>query len=114
VQFARAIIEDTAMSLHAGQQVVCINDVFSPCPYWRRAVRAWPKLGMIYTIRDMRTVEDLLGLCFFEIINGHAQFLEGYVEAAFNSRNFRSAKRTSIETFERLLAPVPSRVLEPA
>jgi hypothetical protein len=56
--------EDTAMSLHVGQQVVCINDVFSPCPYWRRAVRAWPKLGMIYTIRDMREVDDLLGLCF--------------------------------------------------
>ena len=52
------------MSLHVGQQVVCINDVFSPCPYWRRAVRAWPKLGMIYTIRDMREVDDLLGLCF--------------------------------------------------
>jgi hypothetical protein len=53
------------MSLHVGQQVVCINDVFSPCPYWRRAVRAWPKLHMIYTIRDMREVENLLGLCFF-------------------------------------------------
>jgi hypothetical protein len=65
VHFARAIIEDTAMSLHVGQQVVCINDVFSPCPYWRRAVRAWPKLGMVYTIREMREVQDLLGLCFF-------------------------------------------------
>jgi hypothetical protein len=53
------------MSLHIGQQVVCINDVFSPCPYWRRAVRAWPKLGMVYTIRDMREVQGILGLCFF-------------------------------------------------
>jgi hypothetical protein len=59
------LIEDTAMSLHVGQQVVCISDVFSPCPHWRRAVRAWPKLHMVYTIRDMREVQDLLGLCFF-------------------------------------------------
>jgi hypothetical protein len=65
VHFARAIIEDTAMSLHVGQQVVCINDVFSPCPYWRRAVRAWPKLGVVYTIRNMREVQELVGLCFF-------------------------------------------------
>lgn len=101
------------MSLQVGQQVVCINDDFSPCPYWRRAIRAWPRLGMVYTIRGLREVQDLLGLCFFEIVNAHAHFGEGYVEAAFNGRNFRPVKRTSIEIFERLLAPVPSRVLEP-
>ena len=34
-----------------------------------------------------------------------AQFAEGFVEPAFNSRNFRPVKRTSIEVFTRLLAP---------
>ena len=52
------------MSFHLGQQVVCINDVFSPCPYWRARVRAFPKRNGIYTIRDMREVGELLGLCF--------------------------------------------------
>jgi hypothetical protein len=51
---------------------------------------------------------------FFEIVNAHARFREGYVEAAFNSRNFRPVKPTSIEIFERLLAPMPPlRLLEP-
>ncbi len=100
------------MSFHIGQQVVCINDVFSPCPYWRRAVRSFPKLHMIYTIRDMREVRDLVGLCFHEIVSLHADFEEGHVEPAFNSKNFRPVKRTSIETFERLLASEPSRPLE--
>jgi hypothetical protein len=52
------------MSFQIGQQVVCISDVFSPCRYWRARVRAFPRLNAIYTIRDMREVGDLLGLCF--------------------------------------------------
>jgi hypothetical protein len=104
--------EDKAMSFHIGQQVVCINDRFSPEPRWRQAVSAFPKLHMIYTIRDMREVHGLLGLCFFEIVCRHARFAEGYVEAAFNSKNFRPVKRTSIDVFETLLAPVPGRPLE--
>jgi hypothetical protein len=35
------------MGFHIGQQVVCINDVFSSCPYWRRALTALPKLHMV-------------------------------------------------------------------
>jgi hypothetical protein len=100
------------MSFHIGQQVVCINDRFSPEPHWRQAVGVFPKLHMIYTIRDMREVQGLLGLCFFEIVCRRARFAEGYVEAAFNSKNFRPVKRTSIDVFEKLLAPVPGRPLE--
>ena len=100
------------MGFQIGRQVVCVSDRFSPEPHWRRAVRAFPKPHMIYTIRDMREVDDLLGLCFFEIVNRHGRFAEGYVEAAFNSRNFRPVKPTSIEVFEKLLAPEPSRPLE--
>ncbi len=93
------------MSLHIGQQVVCVNDVFSSCPYWRRALTALPKLHMVYTIRHMREAHDLLGLCFYEIVSPPAQFSEGFVEPAFNSKNFRPVKRTSIEVFEKFLAP---------
>ena len=100
------------MGLHVGLQVVCVSDVFSPCPYWRRAVRSWPKLHMIYTIRDMREVKGLVGLCFFEFVNPREHFFEGYAEPAFKSQNFRPVRRTSIEIFERLLAPAPVDVLE--
>jgi len=98
----------TAMTFHIGQQVVCINDVFSSCPYWRSAVSTLPKLHMIYTIRHMREAHGLLGLCFYEIVSPRAQFAEGYVEPAFNSKNFRPVKRTNIEVFEKLLAPAPA------
>ena len=94
------------MSFHVGQQVVCINDVFSPCEYWRAAVSAFPKLHGIYTIRHMREAHGLLGLCFYEIVSAPADFSEGFVEPAFNSKNFRPVKPTSITVFERLLAPV--------
>jgi len=96
------------MSLHIGQQVVCVNDVFSACPYWRGAVTAFPVLRGVYTIRHMREAHGLIGLCFYEIVSPHADFSEGYVEPAFNSRNFRPVKRTSIDVFERLLVPVRS------
>jgi len=92
------------MSFHVGQQVVCINDVFSPCPYWRAAVSAFPRLHGVYTIRHMREAHGLLGLCFHEIASPPREFAEGFVEPAFNSRNFRPVKPTSIAIFERLLA----------
>jgi hypothetical protein len=93
------------MSLDVGQQVVCINDAFSSCPYWRAAVSAFPKLNGIYTIRHMREAHGLLGLCFYEIVSPPAQFSEGLVEPAFNSKNFRPVRPTSIAVFEKLLAP---------
>jgi hypothetical protein len=93
------------MSFSVGQQVVCVNEVFSSCPYWRAAVRAFPRLHSIYTIRSIREAHGLIGLCFFEIVSPQAQFSEGYVEPAFNSKNFRPVKKTSIEIFEKLLAP---------
>jgi hypothetical protein len=93
------------MDLYVGQQVVCINDVFSPCAYWRARVSALPVLHGIYTIRSTREVRDLIGLCFYEIRSPRADFAEGVVEPAFNSRNFRPVRRTSIGVFERLLLP---------
>jgi hypothetical protein len=103
------------MSLQVGQLVVCINDVFSPCAYWRASVSAFPKLGRIYTIRSIREAHGLIGLCFHEIVSSRRQFSEGFVEPAFNSKNFRPVKQTSIEVFQRLLRPTdpPKRVERP-
>jgi hypothetical protein len=96
------------MSFGVGQQVVCVNDAFSACPYWRRAVSALPKLGMVYTIRHIREAHGLIGLTFFEIVSPHAHFSEGYVEPAFNSKNFRPVRRTSIAVFEQILQDTPA------
>ena len=100
------------MSFHVGQQVVCISGVFSPCPYWRKALTALPKLHTIYTIRHMREAHGLLGLCFYEIVSPPAHFSEGFVEPAFNSKNFRPVKPTSIDLFLKM--PAPAKPLEVA
>jgi len=106
------------VSFYVGQPVVCVDVNFSREPTWRRAIREFPKLKGVYTIRDMRVEGDLVGLCLEEIINARANFSSGHVEAAFDSRKFRPLRSTSIEVFERLLAPVASkkrsRALEPA
>jgi hypothetical protein len=100
------------MSLHVGHQVICVNDVFSPCPAWRAAVTSFPVLRGIYTIRHIREAHGLIGLCFHEIVSPRRDFAEGYVEPAFNSKNFRPVTRTSIESFKSLL--VPAGLLETA
>ena len=79
--------------------------MFSSCEYWRRHVSAFPALHGIYTIRSMREAHSLIGLCFYEIRSRHGHFAEGYVEPAFNSKNFRPVKGTSIAVFEKLLVP---------
>jgi hypothetical protein len=94
------------MSFHVGQQVVCVDDQFSPCKYWRSTVKTFPKLHSIYTIREIRDAGDLIGFCFYEFTNPRAHFERGYLEPAFNSKNFRPVRKTSIEVFRKLLAPV--------
>ena len=100
------------MSFHIGQQLVCVNDAFSTNETWRWAVRTFPQVKSVYTIREIRTVDDIVGFCFCEIVNPQALFCRGgailYREPAFHSKNFRPVKLTSIEVFERLLAPLES------
>ncbi len=94
------------MSFCVGQQVVCVNVDFSREPTWRRAVRAFPVLNSVYTIRSICEEDGLIGFCFHEIVNPPAHFSRGYAEPAFDSRRFRPAKKTSIEVFEKILASV--------
>ena len=93
------------MSFHVGQQVVCVDERFSDHEIWRRAVRSFPRLHGIYTIREIIEDDGLFGFCFYEITNPRAPFFNGYLEPAFNSSNFRPVKKTSIEVFMRLLTP---------
>ena len=82
------------MAFYVGQHVVCVDVIFSH-PLWRSCVSAFPRLNSIYTIRDIHVVRDLVGLCFYEIVNASAHFAEGYVEAAFDSRRFRPVRSTT-------------------
>jgi hypothetical protein len=93
------------MSSQVGQQVVCVNEKFSDDKYWRQTVREFPKLHSVYTIREIHDAGDLIGYCFYEIKNPIALFSGGYFEPAFNVKNFRPVKKTSIEIFENMLAP---------
>ena len=97
------------MSFFVGQQVVCINDRFSSDPYWRGVVRCFPKLNGVYTIREIcegyGAQQGLIGLCFCELVNPTAFFAGGYAEPAFLSTKFRPVRKTSIEQFQKLLAP---------
>jgi len=90
------------MAFYVGQHVVCVDVIFSH-PLWRSCVSAFPRLNSIYTIRDIHVVRDLVGLCFYEIVNASAHFAEGYVEAAFDSRRFRPVAAP------RRLAPARTR-----
>jgi hypothetical protein len=96
------------MSFHVGQQVVCISVKWLPGrnELWYRTIRTFPKLNGVYTIREIRVVDDLIGFCFEEFVNPCAYFSRGYLEPCFKSQNFRPVRKTSISVFERLLAPV--------
>ncbi len=93
------------MSFHVGQQVVCVNGRFSEREDWRRTVRAFPRLHSVYTIREIIEDPPLVGFCFYELVNARHYFRSGLHEPAFNSRNFRPVRPTSIAAFERLLVP---------
>lgn len=101
------------MSFHVGQRVVCVSDKFSCDTRWRRTVRIFPVLNGIYTIREIHVEGPLIGFCFYQIVNPRSLFAAGYGEPAFNSRNFRPVKATSIEVFERLLVPGNRKVDDP-
>jgi len=91
------------MHFSIGQRVVCVDANFSHEPVWRSCVRAFPRRNSIYLIRDIRKVHELVGLCFEEIVNASADFAEGHVEAAFDSRRFRPVRTTNVEMFKALL-----------
>ena len=62
------------VDFYIGQHVICICDQWSNEPTWRAAVQTYPKLGGIYTIRDICPRVDLIGLLFEEIWHEPAMF----------------------------------------
>jgi len=82
------------MPFGIGQRVVCVDENFSHEPLWRSCVDALPRLNSIYLIRDMRTVHELVGLCFHEIVNASADFATSRLRSTADASG-RCAARTS-------------------
>lgn len=95
-----------------GQKVVCVNAAFCvPCgnnPQWRR----YPDLNEILTVTQTGIYD---GHAFAGKTTQKLQFAEiGGIAPWFAAARFRPLveRRTSIEVFERLLAPTSPRVTE--
>jgi hypothetical protein len=100
------------MDFYIGQRVVCISDRFSDEPSWRAAVCTFPKLGSVYTIRDICHRVDLVGLLLEEIWHEPAWFCVGFVEPAFNIKHFRPLRKTNVDIFKKMLEPAPNDLVE--
>jgi hypothetical protein len=85
--------KEGSMDLHIGQRIVCVDVNFSRLPSPQRNL----------PLRDIRRINELVGLCLHEIVNASADFAEGYVEAAFDTRRFRPVRATNVEMFKALL-----------
>ncbi|MFC4170493.1 hypothetical protein ACFOYU_00200 [Microvirga sp. GCM10011540] len=91
------------MSFHVGQVVVCVDDSGLPGP---DVVTEVPKVGGVYTIREIRPDEYGDGLLLHELHNPLLQWVcGGEGEASFHNRRFRPAKMTSLEVLEAVLEP---------
>jgi|SRR5579883_2763207 len=101
-----------AMDFHIRQHVICICDRWSYEPTWRAAVHTFPKLGGIYTIRDICDRLGTIGLMFEEIRHEPAWFCVGLVEPAFNAKRFRPVKKSNIGIFKKMLAPAPKDLVD--
>ena len=90
------------MLFHVGQRVVCVNVDFSREPFWRRAVRVFPRLNCVYTIRGICEDQGLIGLYLDEIVNPIA-FLSGRdCEPAFFLHRFRPTRDTGIAVLNQI------------
>lgn len=100
------------MNFQISQHVICICDRWSTEPTWRAAVHTFPKLGGIYTIREICDRVGIIGLMFEEIRHGPAWFCVGYVEPAFNAKRFRPVRRSNIDILKKMLEPATKELLD--
>ncbi len=101
-----------------GQVVVCVDNSGIQGNSDNGAVVNTPIEGGIYTVRQIRPADERLGagLILAELINPVVTWPDGRRgEVAFHARRFRPAVETSLDVFEKMLAPMPhKREMEPA
>jgi hypothetical protein len=88
------------------QRVVCIDDDFT-----FTAGEITPKLGQVYTIRQMMNDGDLC-IRLYEIVNHERWYGDIYCECWFVSDHFRPLRPTNIDVFKNILTQVPSQAAE--
>jgi len=94
-------------NFHVGQVVVCVNGG-NWSPDFMQLRR--PKADGVYTIREIYLgAENAPSVLLGEIVNETREHMTvdgiGRTEPGFRSSRFRPAETTSIDTFNRLLAP---------
>lgn len=94
------------MTFRVGMKVVCIlNKPWRP----QQGLINMPFYKGIYTVAEIRTRKDAVGLLFYELKNPVVEFDDtGNIgEPAFSAEYFRPIveRKTSIEVFQRMLNP---------
>ena len=93
-----------------GQKVVCVDDKWANSDHPVHKETIHPKIGHVYTIRDMGpNVDGEIALRFVEIRNKRRLFRDGVDEANFFHWHFRPVKenKTDISIFKKMLTPAP-------
>ena len=93
---------------HIDQMVVCISTPTSRVFH----EDILPIIGCVYSIRDIEARGTVVAFHLHEIVNKPHGNADGYGEIYFLSERFRPTKQTSIEVFQSLLSPTPTRVKE--
>ena len=95
-----------SLDFFIGQEVVCVDDRFDEDI---KALHMLPVLNNIYTIRGVDVFFDDQPTCVLEEVKNDEIFSYGYgmKEFQFFLWHFKPLKKTSIETFEKLLTSLP-------
>jgi hypothetical protein len=92
-----------AMTFHVGQMVVCLKrGQWNSCP-----LEAAPVYGVVYTVRGLPLIRNVVLLLLEEIVNEPQDYDEGFIECGFHYTQFRPVKETSIDIFRKIVADLP-------
>ena len=87
-------------TFQVGDKVVCtalFNDGRAP---------NYPKMGGVYTVREVYANGNLVGLLLVEIQNKPATFFDGFREISFWHRAFKPLIQTDISDLQRIVREV--------
>jgi len=65
-----------------------------------------PEKGPVYTIRDIKTYDNCIGIRLKEIINTPRQYRRGFNECSFVTKHFRPLDSKAISIFRKIAQDV--------
>lgn len=99
------------MTFHVGQKVEQVQDWHSYAAIMRHNPYAdveFTRCGVVYTIREIISIDGIPGLRFNELVNPVKKYARrGALEQPFPAANFRPvvSRKTSIKIFTKMLTP---------